>query len=104
MENCIGKQSSLNPTFTRESSSSSVISDYGESSSEDDENSGAPPNKKKKSPFKETKKQILCNASEMLEFLREFQGKKEEIENEKLKILQEMNEEKKLSGQISRKL
>ena len=31
----------------------------------------------------------------MLEFLREYQGKKEEVENKKLKIIQEMNEEKK---------
>ena len=31
----------------------------------------------------------------MLEFLREYQGKKEEVENKKLQILQEMNEDKK---------
>lgn len=101
MEDCIGGQSSVNPTFTLESSSSTVISDYGESSSEDGENSCAPPDKKKapsKRPSK--KRRSRFSASEMLEFLREYQGKKEEVENKKLKILQEINEEKKLSGQI----
>lgn len=96
MEDCIGGQCSVNPTFTLESSSSSVISDYGESSSEDDGNLCATPNKKKapsKRPSK--KRRSRSSASEMLEFLREYQGKKEEVENKKLKILQEMNEEKK---------
>ena len=96
MEDCIGGQSNVNPTFTLESSSSSVISDYGESSSEDDGNLSATPNKKKapsKRPLK--KRRSRSSASEMLEFLREYQGKKEEVENKKLKILQEMNEEKK---------
>ena len=94
MEDCIGGQCSVNPTFTLESSSSSVISEYGESSSEDDGNLYATPNKKKapsKRPSK--KRRSRSSASEMLEFLREYQGKK--VENKKLKILQEMNEEKK---------
>ena len=96
MEDCIGGQCSVNPTFTLESSSSSVISEYGESSSEDDGNLCATPNKKKapsKRPSK--KRRSRSSASEMLEFLREYQGKKEEVENKKLKLLQEMNEEKK---------
>lgn len=97
MEDCIGGQSSVNPTFTLESSSSTVISDYGESSSEDGENSCAPPDKKKKTPSKRPskKRRSRSSASEMLEFLREYQGKKEEVENKKLKLLQEINEEKK---------
>ena len=41
------------------------------------------------------KRRSRSSASEMLEFLREYQGKKEEVENKKLKILQEMNEENK---------
>ena len=44
MEDCIGRQCSVNPTFTLESSSSSVISEYGESSSEDNGNLCATPN------------------------------------------------------------
>ena len=86
----------MNPTFTLESSSSSIISDCGESSSEDDGNLTATPNKKKapsKCPLK--KRRSRSSASEMLELLREYQGKKEEVDNKKLKILQEMNEEKK---------
>jgi len=86
MEDCIGGQCSVNPTFTLESSSSSVISDYGESSSEDDGNLCATPNKKKapsKRPSK--KRRSRSSASEMLEFLREYQRKKEEVENKKLK-------------------
>lgn len=52
MEDCIGGQCSVNPTFTLKSSSSSVISDYGESSSrsEDDGNLCATPNKNKDPP------------------------------------------------------
>ena len=97
VEDCIGGQCSVNPTFTLESSSSSVISDYGESSSEEDENPCATPNKKKKAPSKRPskKRRSRSSASEMLEFLREYQGKKEEVENKKPKILQKMNEEKK---------
>ena len=97
MEDCIGGQCSVNPTFTLESSSSSVISDHGESSSEDDENLYVTPQKKKKTPSKRPskKRRSRSSASEMLEFLREYQAKKEEVENKKLKILQEMNEEKK---------
>jgi len=96
MVDCIGGQSNVNPTFTLESSSSPVISDCGESSSEDDGNLSATPNKKKapsKHPLK--KRRSRSSASEMLEFLREYQGKKDEVENKKLKILQQMNEEKK---------
>ena len=96
MEDCIGGQCSVNPTFTLESSSASVISDQ-ESSSEDDENSSATANKKKKAPSKRPskKRKSRSSASEMLEFLRDYQSKREEVENKKIKILQEMNEDKK---------
>ncbi|XP_068724838.1 uncharacterized protein [Montipora capricornis] len=81
MEDCIGGQCSVNPTFTLESSSSSVISEYGESSSEDDGNLYVTPNKKK-APSKRSSKKCRSRSSafDMLEFLREYQGKKEEVE------------------------
>ena len=77
MEECIGGNSSVHPLYTLESSSTPGPSD-NISSSSDDENQG-----------------ITTSAAEMLDFLKDHQQHREEAENKKVRILQEINEDKK---------
>ena len=92
---CIGGNSSVNPQYTLESSSTPGPSD-NISSSSDDENQGTTPKKKAPSSKRPTKKRkSRSSAAEMLDFLKDYQQQREEAENKKVRILQEMNEDKK---------
>ena len=97
MADCIGMNAAVRPTSTLESSSC-VMSNEGEESdsSADGDYSAETPQKKtpRKRPAK--KRKSRSSASEMLTFLQEYQEKKEETENKKVKMMEEMNEEKKL--------
>lgn len=94
MEECIGGNPSVNPQYTLESSSTSGPSD-DVSSSSDDENQGTTPKKKTPSKRPSKKRKSRSSAAEMLDFLRDYQQQREEVENKKVRILQEMNKEKK---------
>ena len=93
MEECIGGNSSVNPLYTLESSSTPGRSD-NISSSSDDENQDITPKKKTPSSKRLSKKR-RSSAAEMLDFRKDYQQQREEAENKKVKILQEMNEDKK---------
>ena len=97
MADCIGTNAAVRPTYTLESSSC-VMSNEGEESdsSTDGDYSTETPQKKtpRKRPAK--KRKSRSSASEMLTFLQDYQEKKEEAENKKVKMMEEMNEEKKL--------
>ena len=95
MEECIGGNSSVNPLYTLESSSTPGRSD-NISSSSDDENQGITPKKKTPSSKRPSKKRKRrSSAAEVLDFRKDYQQQREEVENKKVKILQEMNEDKK---------
>ena len=97
MEDCIGGQCSVNPTFTLESSSSSVISDHGESSSKDDENLYVTPQKRRRlrPNFLQRNAEADPLHLKCLNFSGNIKPKKKRLKTKKLTILQEMNEEKK---------
>ena len=95
MEECIGSKSSINPQYTLESSSSAGPSD-DISSSSDDENEDTTPKKKTPSKRPSKKRKSRSSAAEMLDFLKENQRQGEEVESQKVRILQEMKEEKKV--------
>lgn len=81
MEECIGANPSVNPTFTLESSSTSNdIQGEEETDDSDDENLATPQNKMRP----EKKRKSKSSAAEMLSFLKEYQEKKEEVESKKL--------------------
>ena len=95
MEECIGGNSRVNPVYTLESSSTSGPSD-NISSSSDDENQGITIKKKAPSSKRPSKKRkSRSSAAEMLDFLKDYQQQREEAENKKVRILQEMNEDNK---------
>ena len=94
MEECIGGNSRVNPVYTLESSSTSGPSD-NISSSSDDENQGITIKKKAPSKRPSKKRKSRSSAAEMLDFLKDYQQQREEAENKKVRILQEMNEDNK---------
>ena len=97
MADCIGMNAAVRPTYTLESSSCVISNEGVESDSSDDgDYSTETPQKKtlRKRPAK--KRKSRSSASQMLTFLQEYQEKKEEVENKKVKMMEEMNEEKKL--------
>lgn len=97
MADCIGMNAAVKPTYTLESSFCVMPNEGEESdSSADGEYSSERPQKKtpRKRPTK--KRKSRSSASEMLTFLQEYQEKKEEVENKKVKMMEEMNEDKKL--------
>lgn len=96
MADCIGMNAAVRPTYTLESSSCVMSNEGVESDSSDDgDYSTETPQKKtlRKRPAK--KRKSRSSASQMLTFLQEYQEKKE-VENKKVKMMEEMNEEKKL--------
>ena len=89
------RQLKCQPLYTLESSSTPGRSD-NISSSSDDENQGITPKKKTPSSKRPSKKRKRrSSAAEMLDFRKDYQQQREEVENKKVKILQEMNEDKK---------
>ena len=95
MEECIGGNSSVNPQYTLESSSTPGPSD-NISSSSDDEIQGTTPKKKAPSSKRPSKKRkSRSSAAEMLDFIKDYQQQREEAEDKKVRILQEMIEDKK---------
>ena len=88
MEECIGGNSSVNPQYTLESSSTPGPSD--------DEIQGNTPKKKAPSSKRPSKtRKSRSSAAEMLDFIKYYQQQREEAENKKVRILQEMIEDKK---------
>ena len=97
MADCIGMNAAVRPTYTLESSSC-VMSNEGEESDSSADGDYPTETPQKKTPRKRPakKRKNRSSASEMLTFLQEYQQKKEEVENRKFKMMEEMNEEKKL--------
>jgi len=95
MADCTGMNAAVRPTFTLESSFC-VMSNEGEQSdsSADGDYYAETPQKKtpRERPAKKCKSR--SSASEMLTFLQEYQEKKEEAENKKVEMMEEMNQEK----------
>lgn len=96
MADCIGMNAAVKPTFTLESSAVPNAEGDESDSSADGHDEDSAGTSKKKTPKKRParKRRSRSSASEMLSFLKEYQEKKEEVENKKVKIMEEMNEEK----------
>lgn len=97
MADCIGMNAAVKPTYTLESSAVPNAEGDESDSSADGHDEDSAGTSKKKTPKKRParKRRSRSSASEMLSFLKEYQEKKE-VENKKVKIMEEMNEEKKL--------
>lgn len=107
MEDCLGDNPSVKPVFTFEtsmpsSSSSSTRSstptlsqideDLNSDSASDCEEREKGCNSKKRP---KRKRKSRSSAAEMIDFLNEYGDKREKVEEEKLNVLKEMQEEKK---------
>ena len=98
MSECLEKDISVNPSFTMESSAqfSLDITQQGcaDNENEDDSNDeNVAPQEKTKRCRKRARSR--SSAAEMLDFLKLYSEKREQVEEEKLKIVKEMKEEKK---------
>ena len=107
LSECLAKDATINPVCTMESSihvqsadnqsSTSSCSATGSSKLSDESSSEStldePCNTSKKKRCRKRPKIRSC-ASEMLEFLKSYSNKREKMEEEKLKVLKEMKDEK----------
>ena len=105
LSQCLGKDVSVKPTYTMESSSNPLDCD-GRKPSDDDESSSESvvegpqssdsAGKRKASAKKRCRKKPMSrsSAAEMLEFLKTYSEKREKAEEEKLRILKEMSDQK----------
>ena len=90
---CIGSDPKMTPVITLESDHGTGSTDIGSTEHSDSEESSGSAHVKGKRPTR--KRKSHSSAAEMLSFMQEYSAKREKVEEEKVKLMREMQEEKK---------
>ena len=89
----------MTPVLTLERENGTGSGDIGSTEHSDSEESSGSAHGRGKRPTK--KRKSHSSAAEMLSFMQEYSAKREKVEEEKVKLMREMQEEKKTSFQSS---
>ena len=93
LSECIGSDPKATPVLTMESENGTGSGDNGSTEHSDSEESSGSAHGRGKRPTK--KRKSHSSAAEMLSFMQEYSAKREKVEEEKVKLMREMQEEKK---------
>ena len=93
LSECIGSDPKVTPVITLESDYGTGSADIGSTEHSDSEESSGSAHVKGKRPIR--KRKSHSSAAEMLSFMQEYGAKREKVEEEKVKLMREMQEEKK---------
>lgn len=93
LSECIGSDPKVTPVLTLESENGTGNGDIGSTEHSASEESSGSAHGRGKRPTK--KRKSHSSAAEMLSFMQEYSAKREKVEEEKVKLMREMQEEKK---------
>ena len=94
LSECIGSDPKVTPVLTLESDNGTGSGDIGSTEHSDGEESSGSAHGRGKRPTK--KRKSHSSAAEMLSFVQEYSAKREKVEEEKVNLMREMQEEKEL--------
>lgn len=95
LSECIGSDPKVTPVITLESDHGTESADIGSTEHSESEESSGSVHVKGKRPTR--KRKSHSSAAEMLSFMQEYSAKREKAEEEKVKLMREMQEEKRTS-------